>query len=247
MKKVLETKHYVFHAVPGSLAEQDVKDIAEEQEASYKHVVNMIGLTKQEKIHYYLCNCREDVGHEIERRFGVYSPNNGCAVSENEIYAVYNQEIKCIGPHEDAHILAFALGRPESSFLEEGLACAMDTQWWGIDNHTWVGYYRRKGSCPSVCKLLHMDWQTFGELDSSVTYPVAGSFVTWLLLRFGREKFFQFYTANHYEAVAEAVLGCTLEALEADYFQFIGLLRCDKRVAARITELIDENAKSANN
>lgn len=244
MKKVLETEHYAFHAELGSLAEQDINEIAKEQENSYRYIVNMLGLTMQGKICYYFYNSREEVGREIERRFGVYSPNNGCAVSENEICAVYNQEIKCIGPHEDTHILAFALSRPESSFLEEGLACAMDAQWWGIDNHTWVNYYRKNGSCPSVCELLQMDWQTFSALDCSVTYPVAGSFVTWLLLRYGRDKFFQLYTAEHYEAVAENVLGCMLQSLEEDYFRFIGLLRCDQRVVARITELIEENAIS---
>ncbi len=242
MKKIHETEHYVFHAAPGSLAEKDINLIAAEQEASYKHIGNMLGLTMKVKIHYYLCNCREEVGREIERRFGVYSLNNGCAVSENEIYAVYNQEIKCIGPHEDTHVLAFSVGRPASSFLEEGLACAMDTQWWGIDNHAWVSYYRKNGSCPSVYELLHMDWQTFGTLDCSVTYPVAGSFVTWLLLRFGREKFFQLYTAEDYDAVAENNLGSKLAVLEADYFGFISLLRGDKAVDARIEALIAENS-----
>lgn len=242
MTRMLETEHYIFHAAPGSLAAQNVQVIAAEQEASYRYICHMLGLTTGQKIHYYLFNSREEVGREIERKFGIYSPNNGCAVSENEIYAVYNQEIKCIGPHEDTHVLAFALGRPTSSFLEEGLACAMDVQWWGIDNHTWTRYYRKNGSCPSINELLHMDWQAFGTLDCSVTYPVAGSFVTWLLLRFGREKFFQIYTAEDYDAAAENILGSKLDELEADYFEFIGLLGGDKAVEARIAALIEENS-----
>lgn len=241
MTRMFETEHYIFHVAPGSLAAQDVQIIAAEQETSYRYIHHMLGLVMEEKINYYLFNSREEVGRAIERKFGIYSPNNGCAVSENEIYAVYNQEIKCIGPHEDTHVLAFALGRPASSFLEEGLACAMDAQWWGVDNHTWVRYYRKNGGCPSINELLHMDWQTFGKMDCSVTYPVAGSFVTWLLLRFGREKFFQIYTAEDYDA-AENILGSKFDALEADYFEFIGLLRSDKAVESRIAELIEENS-----
>ena len=120
-----ETEHYVFHYESGSKAEQDIKYIADTQESCYRHITLMLGLSMKAKIHYYLYGSREEIGQECERRFGEYTPYNGCTVSETEILAVYNDDVQCIGIHEDTHLVMFTLGYSESSFLEEGIACAI--------------------------------------------------------------------------------------------------------------------------
>lgn len=235
-----ETEHYIFRYENGSKAEQDIKYIADTQEASYKHITLMLGLSMKEKIHYYLYSSREAVGRECERRFGEYTPYNGCTVSENEVLAVYNDDIQCIGIHEDTHLIMFTLGFSESSFLEEGIACAMDGLWWGIDNTAWVSYYCRNQSCPSVKELLLLPRADFYLLEDHITYPLAGSFVSYLLTRFGKETFRRLYLAEDYIVAAKDILDCALTDLEKDFFQYIDLRTYDEAIYTRITELLKE-------
>jgi len=235
-----ETEHYIFHYTPGSKAEQDIEHIAAVQEVSYQHITTMLGLSMKEKIHYYLYNSREEVGLECERRFGEYTPYNGCTASKNEILAVYNTEIQCIGIHEDTHILMFTIGFCASSFLEEGIACAMDSLWWGIDNNAWVAYYRKNALCPSVTKLLCLPREDFYTVEDYIAYPLAGSFASYLLMRFGKDKFRQFYLAEDYSTADNTILGCSLRELEEDFFQYIDLLNYDETLYARIAELVNE-------
>ena len=235
-----ETEHYIFHYAQGSTAEQDIMRIAAEQEASYKHITTMLGLSMKEKIHYYLYPSCEEVGQECARRFGAYTPYNGCTVSKSEILAVYNEEIQCIGLHEDTHILMFTLGFSESSFLEEGIACAMDALWWSIDNNAWVSYYRKKGICPSITELLHLPRDDFYMVEDHIAYPLAGSFTNYLLMRFGSDLFRQFYLAEDYTVADRNILGCSLKELEEDFFQYIDFLRYDEIIYTRIAELLSE-------
>lgn len=235
-----ETEHYIFHYAHGSKAEQDIEHIAAVQEASYKQITTMLGVSMKEKLHYYLYNSREEVGKENERRFGDYFPVNGCTVSENEILAVYNEDIQCIGAHEDTHLLMFTLGRPRSSFLEEGIACAMDVLWWGLDNNAWVAYFRKKQLCPSVTELLYLPQEDFYAVEDRIAYPLAGSFASYLLMRFGKDAFRQFYLAEDYSVAAKNVLGLSLRELEEDFFQYVDLLSYDEAVYNRIAKLLTE-------
>lgn len=235
-----ETEHYIFHYEHASAAERDIALIAHTQESVYKHISLMLGPSMKEKIHYYLYDSSEDVGRECERRFGEYTPFNGCTVSKNEILAVYNDETQCIGFHEDTHILMFTLGFSASSFLEEGIACAMDGLWWGIDNAAWVAYLRKNKLCPSVKELLLLSRDDFYAVEDRIAYPLAGSFVSYLLMRFGKESFRQLYLAEDYRTEDRNILGRSLDDLENDYFQYIDLLTYDETVYARIAELLKE-------
>ena len=54
------------------------------------------------KINYYLCDSPEQVGEIL-----VIMSHNAFAYEPNNIYTVYNEEIKCIGFHEDAHVISY--------------------------------------------------------------------------------------------------------------------------------------------
>ncbi len=240
MEHCYESEHYVFHYEAGSKAEQDMRFIAANQETCYRHITSMLGVSKEEKIHYYLYPTPEAVGQECQRRFGEYTPFNGCTASENEILAVYNQNIQCIGIHEDTHILMFTLGFSKSSFLEEGIACAMDALWWGIDNAAWVAYYRKNKMCPSVSELLLLSREAFYAVEDHIAYPLAGAFTSYLLMRFGKGLFRQYYLLETYNATSDTVFGCSLREIETDFFSYINLLTYDESVLSRISELLEQ-------
>lgn len=235
-----ESEHYIFHYAAGTKAEQDIAQIVATQEAGYRHICLMLGLSVNKKIHYYLYNSPEDIGKECERRFGDYTPYNGCTVSESEILAVYNEEVQCIGNHEDTHILMFSLGFSKSSFLEEGIACAMDQLWWGIDNTAWVSFYRKHKKCPSVKELLLLSREDFYSMDCMTAYPLAGSFAAYLLMRISKDAFHQLYLANNLNLAIQEILGCSLAKLEEDYFQYVDFLHYDEGVYALIEGMLRE-------
>ena len=238
MEHCYESEHYVFHYESGSKAEQDMRFIAATQEACYRHITSILGVSKEEKIHYYLYPTPEAVGQECQRRFGEYTPFNGCTASENEILAVYNADIQCIGMHEDTHILMFTLGFSKSSFLEEGIACAMDALWWGIDNAAWVSYYRKHKLCPSAAELLLLSREAFYAVEDHIAYPLAGAFTSYLLMRFGKDLFRRYYLQESYDATEKTVFGCSLCEIERDFFQYIDMRSHDEAVCNRIAELL---------
>ena len=83
-------------------AERDIEKIAALQEGCFSHVCAVLGLTPDFKIEYFLCDSPEEVGHI----YGNYFPCNGFADLPNRIYAVYNENVQCIGFHEDMHLIS---------------------------------------------------------------------------------------------------------------------------------------------
>lgn len=116
------SEHYVFHYVPGSIAEKDIEKIVMIQENCFKDICNLLNIYPTFKIQYFLLETPELVG----KLYGDHDPCNGFANPPNEIYAVYNNKIKCVGYHEDAHIISYLINRPHSIFLREGLAMYFD-------------------------------------------------------------------------------------------------------------------------
>ncbi|MDY0373276.1 MAG: hypothetical protein RBQ86_04080, partial [Candidatus Izemoplasmatales bacterium] len=102
------SEHYNFHFVKDSLAEIDINKIACIQEKCYKEISSFLNVFPTFKIDYFLLDTPELVG-EI---YGDNDPCNGFANPPNEIYAVYNEKVKCIGYHEDAHIISYILNKP---------------------------------------------------------------------------------------------------------------------------------------
>ena len=117
MEKI-SSENYDFYFLKNSIAERDINQIIEIQENCFKEICTFLDIHPSIRIKYYLVDSPERVG-EI---YGDYEPCNGFACPPDEVYAVYNEKIKCIGPHEDTHILSFTINKPKSSFIREGLA-----------------------------------------------------------------------------------------------------------------------------
>lgn len=82
-------------------------------------------------------------------------------------------------------------GMSDLDFLCEGLAMYFDKCWWGIDNSLWCKYFIDEGIFPNIIKLLNN--QEFNKIDCSLSYPVAGAFTSYLIEKFGIEKYRYFY------------------------------------------------------
>lgn len=159
----ITTTHYVFHYPKNSLAEKEMNEIAALQEGCYSFFSSFLQTDAKGKIHYHFFDTPEEVGRQYAITYDNNNdePCNGFALPEmrskdgvNHIFAVYNNEVKCVGFHEDAHIISNSLGRPVSQFIREGLAMFFDRYWWGIDNYSWTRWYVEQRKNPSVTELL---------------------------------------------------------------------------------------------
>lgn len=105
---------------------------------------------------------------------------------------IYNENIKCIGYHEDVHLISYnALARPKETFIREGLAMFFDKVWWGLPNQAWVQELIECNRYLSICDL--MDNDEFYKYNDFITYPIAGAFTEYLFSFYGIEKHKKFY------------------------------------------------------
>ena len=181
------TAHYTFHYKPGSVAEKDIRSIAEEQERCFTKITSLLGISFFDTIYYFLTDSPEENGRIIEELFGEYAPGNGFAIGPNNVFAVYNETIRCVGAHEDTHLISYAYCDPSCEFLSEGLAMYMDGEWWGKPNAEWVKAFLNDGSYRSAFELA--DDEAFWNTPCEISYPIAGAFTAYCMDRLGAAAF----------------------------------------------------------
>ncbi len=182
-----ESQHYIFHYQSGSAAERDLQMIRNCQESCFRKITETLQVDFPTKIHYWICDTPEEVG----RIYGDNEPCNGFASGPDKVYAVYNEEIHCIGPHEDAHLISYQIHKPNSAFVREGLAMFFDETWWGRPNEDWVKAFQRESRLPDIADLFSD--AAFYQYSDAVTYPIAGALTNYLITTYGIASYLQFY------------------------------------------------------
>ncbi|MBR0507220.1 MAG: hypothetical protein IJJ86_01265 [Clostridia bacterium] len=187
--EAFETEHYTFRYKPDSYAQKNIRSVAEEQEACFRKITERLGILFRDTIHYFLTETPEENGKILAELFGEYAPGNGFAIGPNHVFAVYCEQIRCIGAHEDTHLISYAYCDPSCAFLSEGLAMFMDEEWWGKPNVEWVRLFLDDGRYRSVFELS--DDETFWTVPCEISYPIAGAFTAFLAERLGIGPFLE--------------------------------------------------------
>jgi hypothetical protein len=215
-----ESTNYIFNYHEGSTAEKEIQYIIDTQETCFNFICNCLDIKMKTKIKYYLCLSSEEVGE----LYGDNEPCNGFAREPDEIYAVYNEKIRCIGFHEDAHIISYNLAIPPQTFLREGLAMFFDRVSLKIPNYIWVKYFIDNNMLVKIEDLLiNKNFYKFSDL---ITYPIAGAFVEYLILSYGIEKFKMFYCSINEENIAARFLEIYDRTLHDANKMFIKYINC---------------------
>jgi hypothetical protein len=118
--------------------------------------------------------------------------------------------VKAAAPHEIVHLVAGQIGDP-GAFFQEGLAVALTSggQWYGRSIAKIVRGALR-GEAPALPVLL----ARFESLDPQLAYPLAGSFVSYLIESHGLDQVVAFFSAcrGRFDAVAfQRTFGRSLE------------------------------------
>lgn len=232
-----ETEHYLFHFSEGSRAEREIRKIAAGQESCFRFICEVLRTQPDFRIEYFLCSTAEEVGHF----YGDDEPCNGFARYPDQVYAVYNDEVQCVGFHEDAHLISYTIARPEAPAVREGLAMCFDRVWWGIHNMEWVGFFLRSGRYQPVEKLLDNDF--FFSQPCSVTYPIIGAFTEWLILTYGIESYLRMYRMLDTESAFKSVYHSSVSDLDRRFTDYTSLIRTDSKLEKRMQELLTEERK----
>lgn len=221
------SEHYVFHFQPGSLAEKEIVSIAQEQEQCFSKICTVLQVDYAEKIHYYFTTSPLEIGR-IFWNEGTHC--NGvalCGSAQAKIYAVYREGLKCVGSHEDTHLISFQINYPESDFVVEGLAMFMDGLWWGVSNEVWTGYYKQK--YPELTVRYLLDNKIFAQQGCQITYPIAGAFTKYLIDTFGIEKYLNLYRykEDDYDTIFPSIFENSFAQIEDAFGKKMGTIRFD--------------------
>ena len=228
-----ESEHYIFHYGANTKAEQDIAEIAAYQESCFRYICDVLNVTPEFKIEYFLCDSPEEVG----RIYGDNDPCNGFAAPPDKIYAVYNEQVQCIGFHEDAHIISYTVNCPDSPAIREGLAMYFDRKWWGIQNLDWTGYFLKTGQFITVDKMI--DRECFFAHDCTITYPIMGAFTDWLITTYGAKSYMQMYKQENIAEAMPLVYQKTPEELNKAFTDYVRLFRSDEVLEQRMERLLN--------
>ena len=209
--------HYVFHYRPGSAADRDLAKIIQIQEKCFQKITNELGVKPTFPLHYVLCETPDEVGVI----YGDNEPCNGFADTPDTVFAVYSDNVSCIGPHEDTHLIATLIARPDSNFIREGLAMYMDRCWWGRPNEKWAAEFIQANQSISLEELLCNE--RFWVFPEEITYPLSGAFTRWLVEEMGMRRYLEvvYRDGNQTLASIEAFFGRSFSEIEQVFREWI--------------------------
>jgi hypothetical protein len=222
-----DSVRFTLHARPGSFAEEQAAFLAEVLEDQYDTTLRMLGAQYGGRISGFLFASAAEHGSEFDR--------TGTGYPATESFAAV-----CVPPlddgllgllaHEANHVVIWnALGRPGTSFMNEGLPSAVLSEVYHRAGrqflYNWT--YASRGRLPAVSTLVDDgQWPT---ADSQAAYNASASFLAFLLDTFGPAPLRQLYYARGEEFARRFhdIYGRSLEDVEADWIRFAAAWTAD--------------------
>jgi|LGOV01.1.fsa_nt_gb hypothetical protein len=238
MKIAKVTDNYIFHCEDSSIANTEIDEIAQIQENCHYHICKTLNIKVDSKIHYYLCESAKHVGI-------VYGDNDSCNAfndMKNSIYAVYNDNLKCVGYHEDAHLLSYnAFGIPKYIFIREGLAMFFDRVWLDVSNEVWAKYYFMK--YPDLNLKLLIDKDSFHELGYMLTYPICGALTEYIIMVYGIKNYLEVYSAlqDGEIEVFDILLGDSLIVIFDEFRRYISSINIGNKTYEELDVIVNKH------
>lgn len=196
------------------------------QESYYEWLVGQLNLTIPEKILYHKYR---DQAHK--KRLTGKLGNGFAELGTFKIHTIWD-----VDNHECVHIIVTqAIGHPPAIF-NEGIAVAYQANyfkypeflpdWNGQDFNLLSKNYQKRNDIPSLDKLLGI--YSFWDYSPDITYPVSGSFVRYLIDRYGIVKMKSFISKSDYNDPKDKIridfyniYGFSLENGWAEWVNFI--------------------------
>ena len=197
---VAETEHYVFHAASAGSVDTAW------QEVYHRWAVGRLGVQPPRKIGYYKYTSRQDMGDHT----GKYNTNAYADASAFEVHTLFSSD-----NHEVVHLFISLIGDAPGLF-SEGIAVAFSTdptagdfesKFNGVEVHAAARTYLETGQLVLPLDRI-LDNESFRSIpDSVLSYREAGSFVRFLIDRYGLDRVLALFPGGSYADSAAAVTG----------------------------------------
>lgn len=194
--------HYQFHYFEGSLAEREIEHIIRTQEDAFQKILHFLELeAPSEKIAYYFYPSIE-IKEEL-----MGSPWFAQAIyNDFAVHALYTEEHRVIGPHEDTHLLSLPLGL-SIGFLQEGLAeYLVGHDWYGNTFSQTVHEVLNDTQFTISPDLLttHQAWTDTNDTYARQYYALSALFADYMIATYGKERYLKLYSSLLRDATAES-------------------------------------------
>jgi hypothetical protein len=213
---------FTFHVRPGSFAEANLTTLSEVLDDQFAVSVSRLDMRYQGHITMFLHNSGADAGFGKDAGGGDHS---GVAYPETETV-----KAACVPPldgnlfsllsHEANHvIIRNGLGRPGTTFINEGLASAVLSERYHALGptfyYTWAAGHRAQ--LPRLTDLIDdAKWETFPQADA---YSTSASFLAYVIQVYGVAplKAVYYATSGEFPGAFRAAYGRPLEEIEAEW------------------------------
>jgi hypothetical protein len=195
--QIKKSPPYVFYCFKNSLAEKEIDKIIQLKKKHYQKILSFLNLKNDQIIRYYLYPTLKDKlklmgddspGNSIWEKFELIDGIS--KTNKFEIHAVYNDDCKFIGEHEDTHLLSLPWGLSIYLFCE-GLSQFMEGNLFGRDIDEISKELMSRKELYSIRSLV--DNKNWDDVRPRIIYPQAGSFSRFLINNYGLDKYKKVY------------------------------------------------------
>ncbi len=222
-----ETAHFRIYYEQGSKVEKEIEWIAQDHEFRYAQLVRYFQIKPTKKVQSYIYTSPE----QKKRLMGA----RGTSVEDPLGYGFhinYEDFPHPVMKHELAHALTAdwhpILKVSLKIGLHEGIAVAADWDEGKLTAHQWSRAMQQLDIAPKMNQIMGIGFWTQA---SSQSYTLAGSFVRFLIEKYGIEKAKRVFPTGNFEEV----YGKSLSELEAEWNGFletVPLTEADLEIAA---------------
>jgi hypothetical protein len=220
LSEQVESAHYVYHFAPGDRVDADW------QENYHRWLTEALRTDSPQKLQYFKYRDRAHLRLITGRDTNGYADTSGNLV----FHTIWSAE-----NHENVHALVLnRMGFPPALFTE-GIAVAhsvdlamgwLDPHWRGEAVHSIAARYRRNGQIPSLDQLLESN--AFRQRGDEITYPIAGSFVRFMIDSHGLVPLKALFAASRYDAPGADIrqqfftaYGTSVDTVWAEWLAFL--------------------------
>jgi hypothetical protein len=205
--------HFQVYGRPLSTVYEDFNLITDSLEKSLKVVTTRLKIRDAGLFQWYGLPGPVDADGHVSKAY----PEFGV------VLATYVDTLRHFATREVIHVLlGRTWGTPRSMFMREGLACALEGSFsmgkerWDV--HTNAQSLVRQGRVPSIAKLE----RDFDNYRQEVSWSVAGSFLDFLINRFGVapvKALYQLAGTRDFSEMFEKIYGHRLTDVEREWLQ----------------------------
>ena len=222
-----ETAHFKIYYEKGSRVEKEIEWIAQDHEFRYAQLIRYFQIQPTEKVQSYVYTSSE----QKKRLMGA----RGTSVEDPLGYGFhinYEDFPHPVMKHELAHALTAdwhpILKVSLKIGLHEGIAVAADWDEGKLTAHQWSQAMQQLGIAPKINQIMGLGFWTQA---SSRSYTLAGSFVRFLIERYGIEKARRVFPTGNFKKVYSKPLA-ELEREWKGFLETVTLTEADLEIAA---------------